>query len=88
MIELIGFLASIGAVSMWLPQALRAYRHRHDAATLAGLSIVAFSTAVVFNGLLLVYGIGTDSAPIALSGGANFVMSALIVGIVARGRLT
>jgi len=86
-IEAIGFLASIGAVSMWLPQALRAYRQRHDAATLAGLSVTAFSVAVLFNALLLVYGIGTDSAPVALSGGANFVMSALIVAIVARGRL-
>src|SRR5205085_299380 len=67
-VDLIGYLASLGAVSMWVPQAVRAHRRRHDPAALAGLSLLAFGTAVVFNGLLLAYGIGSDSMPVAVSG--------------------
>ena len=85
MVDLIGYLASLGAVSMWVPQALRVHRRRHDPSALAGLSVLAFGTAVVFNGLLLAYGVGSDSVPVAVSGAANLVMSAYIVGTVAVG---
>jgi hypothetical protein len=86
MINVVGYLASLGAVSMWLPQAWRVHRHRHDAAVLAGVSVLAYATAMVFNGLLLAYGVGSDSVPVALSGGVNLVMSAFIVAVVSRRR--
>jgi hypothetical protein len=40
-------------MSMWLPQAWRVHRHRRDPAVLAGVSVLAYGTAVLFNGLLL-----------------------------------
>jgi hypothetical protein len=85
-VGVVGYLASAGAISMWVPQAWRVHRHRHDPAVLAGVSVLAFVTAVVFNGLLLAYGVGSDSVPVALSGGVNLVMSAFIVAVVSRRR--
>ena len=85
MVELIGYLASLGAMSMWVPQAWRVHRHRRDAAVLAGVSVPAYATAVLFNALLLAYGVGSDAAPVALSGAVNVVMSGFIVAVVGRG---
>lgn len=86
MVGVVGYLASLGAISMWLPQAWRVHRHRDDAAVLAGVSVVAYGTAVVFNALLLAYGVGTSSAPVSLSGAVNLVLSGFIVVVVSRGR--
>lgn len=88
MVGLIGYLASLGAISMWVPQAWRVHRHRHDVAVLAGVSVLAYATAMVFNGLLLAYGVGSDSVPVALSGAVNLVMSGFIVAVVSRRRAT
>ncbi len=84
MVGVVGYLASLGAMSMWVPQAWRVHRHRRDAAVLAGVSVPAYATAVVFNALLLAYGVGSASAPVALSGAVNLVMSGFI-GAVVRG---
>ncbi|HWM74387.1 MAG TPA: hypothetical protein VNQ53_11635 [Nocardioides sp.] len=86
MVGLVGYLASLGAISMWMPQAWRVHRHRHDAAVLAGVSVLAYVTAMVFNGLLLAYGVGSDSVPVALSGGVNLLMSGFIVAVVSTRR--
>lgn len=86
MVSLVGYLASLGAVSMWLPQAWRVHTHRRDAAVLAGVSVLAYATAVVFNALLLAYGVGTSSAPVSLSAAVNLVLSGFIVTVVASGR--
>lgn len=88
MVRLIGYLASLGAISMWVPRAWRVHRHRHDVAVLAGVSVLAYATAMVFNGLLLAYGVGSDSVPVALSGAVNLVMSGFIVAVVSRRRAT
>jgi len=85
-VGLVGYLASLGAISMWMPQAWRVHRHRHDAAVLAGVSVLAYVTAMVFNGLLLAYGVGSDSVPVALSGGVNLLMSGFIVAVVSTRR--
>lgn len=87
MVTLVGYLASLGAVSMWVPQAWRVHTHRHDAAVLAGVSVLAYGTAVVFNALLLAYGLGTASGPVAVSGAVNLVLSIFIVAVVGRGRV-
>ena len=86
MIELLGYLASAGAVSMWLPQAWRVLRLRHSQSALAGISLTGYSIAVVFNALLLAYGLGTHSIPVALAGGVNLVLTALIVTTVGLAR--
>jgi hypothetical protein len=85
-VSLVGYLAGLGAVSMWVPQAWRVHTHRGDAAVLAGVSVTAYAVAVVFNALLLAYGIGTTSAPVSLSGAVNLVLSLFIATVVARGR--
>jgi hypothetical protein len=44
-IEIIGYLASAGAMAMWLPQVLRAVRFRRNAHALTGISRLAYSLA-------------------------------------------
>ena len=85
---MVGYLASLGAVSMWVPQAWRVHLHRRDAAVLAGVSVAAYAVGMVFNALLLTYGVGSGSAPVALSGGVNLVLCTFIAAVVARGRRT
>jgi uncharacterized protein with PQ loop repeat len=85
-IDAIGYLASVGALLMWLPQGWRVITHQHEHAMLEGVSVVAYSTGFLFNALLLVYGIGTSGIPIVAAACVNLVMSSLIVIVVSRSR--
>lgn len=81
MIEFVGYLASAGAIAMWLPQVLRSVKHRHDPAYLHAISLGAYGVGVVFNGLLISYGALTHSVPVMAAGSVNVVCSVLIVGL-------
>jgi uncharacterized protein with PQ loop repeat len=83
-IELVGYLASAGAISMWLPQLIRALRNRSDPTYLQAISTSAYSLAAVFNVILLVYGILTHSVPAVAAGGVNLVCASFIVSIKVR----
>jgi uncharacterized protein with PQ loop repeat len=85
-IDAIGYLASLGALLMWLPQGWRVVRHRQETGTLAGVSVAAYSTGVLFNTLLLVYGIGTRGIPVIVAACVNLAMSSLIVAVVTKSR--
>jgi uncharacterized protein with PQ loop repeat len=85
-IDAIGYLASLGALLMWLPQGWRVIRHREDKQALAGISVPAYSTGMLFNALLLVYGIGTSGIPVVVAACVNLVLSSLIVTVVTRAR--
>jgi uncharacterized protein with PQ loop repeat len=85
-IDAIGYLASLGALLMWLPQGRRVISHRNDDEILAGVSVVAYVAGFVFNALLLVYGIGTHGIPVIAAACVNLVMSTIIVTVVARSR--
>jgi uncharacterized protein with PQ loop repeat len=85
-IDTVGYLASLGALMMWLPQGWRVLQHRHDARTLAGVSVAAYATGFLFNALLLVYGIGTRGVPVVVAASVNLLMSSLIVAVVTRAR--
>jgi uncharacterized protein with PQ loop repeat len=85
-IDAIGYLASLGALLMWLPQGWRVIHHRSDEETLAGVSIAAYGAGMLFNALLLIYGIGTSAIPVIAAACVNLVMSSLIVSVVARAR--
>jgi hypothetical protein len=71
---------------MWLPQGWRVIHHRHDDGVLAGVSVVAFGNGLLFNALLLVYGIGTRGIPVVAAACINLLMSSLIVIVVSRSR--
>ena len=86
MIQTIGYLGSAGAAVMWVPQAVRAVRCRHDAAALAALSPTAYLTAVAFNTLLLVYGLSVSARPVELAGAVNLACAATIVAVLASAR--
>lgn len=86
MIETVGYLAALGAASMWLPQAARALRHRHDPASLAALSLVTYGVAVAFNALLLGYGALQHARPVMLAGAVNLTCAAVIVAVVLGAR--
>lgn len=83
MIEAIGYVGSAGAAAMWVPQAVHAVRHRHDGAAIAGISVASYSLAVVFNALLLAYGLGTHATPVVVAGVVNLLCSAVIVLVAA-----
>jgi uncharacterized protein with PQ loop repeat len=85
-IDAIGYLASLGALLMWLPQGWRVITHRTEGELLEGISVVAYGAGFLFNALLLVYGIGTSGIPVIAAACVNLVMSSLIVVVVARSR--
>lgn len=84
MIDLVGYLASAGAIAMWLPQVARALRNRSDPLYLQAISASAYTVAVAFNMLLIAYGVLTDSIPAATAGSVNLVCAALIVALKVR----
>jgi uncharacterized protein with PQ loop repeat len=85
-IELVGYLASLGAIAMWLPQVVRTLRHRHDRAYLHAISLGGFGMGIAFNALLIVYGTMTHAIPVIAAGGVNIVCSMLIVGLKVQAR--
>ena len=87
MIDAIGYLASLGALLMWLPQGWRVIQQRHDVRALSGISVTAYYAGMLFNALLLVYGIGTHGVPVIVAACVNLVMSLLIVSVVTRTRV-
>jgi uncharacterized protein with PQ loop repeat len=86
-IDAVGYLASLGALLMWLPQGWRVVQQRHDVKALAGVSVTAYYAGMLFNALLLVYGIGTHGIPVIVAACVNLVMSVLIVTVVSRARV-
>jgi uncharacterized protein with PQ loop repeat len=85
-IEVIGYVGSAGAAVMWLPQVVRALRNRNDVDALAGISALAYLTAVLFNGLLLSYGVVSHAAPVMVAGAVNLTCALLIVALLVRAR--
>ena len=84
MIDAVGYLASVGAACMWLPQTVRAFRLRHAETALEGLSLSAYAVAVVFNALLLTYGTVEHARPVQVAGALNLLCAAVIVGLLVR----
>ncbi len=84
MLEAIGYVGSAGAATMWLPQAARAWRHRRDADKLGGLSFTAYGVAIIFNALLLTYGVTTDAPPVIVAACVNLLCALVIVAIGRR----
>lgn len=86
MIEAIGYLASAGAASMWLPQTVRAFRLRHAGTAMEGLSLPAYAVAVLFNALLLSYGTLEHARPVMVAGALNLACALVIVTLLVRRR--
>ena len=84
MIDAVGYLASVGAACMWLPQTVRAFRLRHAETALEGLSLSAYAVAVVFNAPLLTYGTVEHARPVQVAGALNLLCAAVIVGLLVR----
>lgn len=87
MIEVVGYVGSAGAATMWLPQAARAVRHRHDDERLASLSLATYAVALVFNSLLLTYGLVHDARPVVVAGVVNLGCAAVIVTVLGARRV-
>lgn len=88
MIQVVGYLASLGAAVMWIPQTHRAVRNRRDLATLAGISLTAYAVAAAFNALLLTYGLLSDAGPVVVAGTVNLVCATAIVAVLLHARRT
>ncbi|WP_300677958.1 hypothetical protein [Nocardioides sp.] len=82
MLEAIGYVGSAGAATMWIPQAARAWQHRRDQHALGGISASAYAVAIVFNALLLTYGITTDAPPVIVAAVVNLLCACTIVTII------
>jgi hypothetical protein len=85
-IQIVGYLGSAGAAVMWLPQTIRAVRHRRHAALLAGISPGAYIGAIVFNALLLTYGLVSSAGPVVVAGAVNLACAAVIVSVLLAAR--
>ncbi|TWG98516.1 hypothetical protein L615_000300000080 [Nocardioides sp. J9] len=85
MVEAIGYVGSAGAATMWIPQAVRAVRHRADPQALAALSRTTYLVAVVFNVLLASYGLAMEARPVVLAGAVNLCCASVILGALAAG---
>jgi uncharacterized protein with PQ loop repeat len=85
-IQVVGYLGSLGAAVMWIPQTHRAVRNRRDRATLAGISLTAYAVAAVFNALLVVYGLLSDAGPVVVAGAVNVVCATAIVSVLLTAR--
>ncbi|MBS44368.1 MAG: hypothetical protein CMH83_14625 [Nocardioides sp.] len=88
-LDLVGGAAAAGAASMWLPQAARAVRvRRRDPGALAGISLATYAVAVLFNALLLVYGLAEHAVPVVVAGAVNLLCAGVIVAVVLPARTT
>jgi uncharacterized protein with PQ loop repeat len=85
-IQVVGYLGSTGAAVMWVPQAVRALRHRGQPSALAGISATAYAGAVLFNALLLTYGLLQDAGPVVVAGCVNLACALVIVAVVLDAR--
>jgi uncharacterized protein with PQ loop repeat len=85
-VQAVGYLGSAGAAVMWVPQALRAVRHRRQAPALAGISPAAYLLAMAFNALLLTYGLLTHARPVVLAGSINLACATVIVTVLVLAR--
>ena len=81
MIEFVGYLASAGAIAMWLPQVARAFLNRTNPSYLHAISASAYSVAIAFNALLIAYGTLVGSVPVVCAGAVNLVCAAVIIGL-------
>ena len=86
MIEAIGYVGSVGAALMWLPQASRALAARHDRSAIAGISPSSYLVAIVFNVLLATYGALEHAIPVVVAGSVNFCCAIAIMTAIASSR--
>lgn len=74
-VELIGGAAALLTTLCWLPQTLRAIRHR-DVASLSLVTFTAFSLGIF---LWLVYGLYIGSWPVIVANAVSLVLNLAIV---------
>ena len=86
MIEAVGYVGSAGAATMWVPQAVKAVRHRADPDTLSAISLATYAVAMVFNVLLIAYGASRDATPVVVAGVVNLVCATVIVAVLVGAR--
>ena len=86
MIELVGYVGSVGAALMWLPQASRAVAGRRDPTAVAGISPTSFLLAMLFNALLASYGTLEHATPVVVAGCVNFCCAVAIMTSIAASR--
>lgn len=86
MTSMIGWMAAAVSTVMFLPQLARTWRHRHNAAELAGISVFAFLLIVLNGSLWLAY--GALKADLQMMSSNGFVVLAAVgtLLIVLRGR--
>jgi len=83
-VQVIGFLGSLGAAAMWWPQAVRLLRRRHDPDARRGVSASTYLVALVFNALLLGYGLVHVALPVVLAAAGNLVCASVILAVLLR----
>lgn len=74
-VELVGTAAALLTTLCWLPQTLRAIRHRD----VASLSLVTFSAFCLGISLWLVYGVFIGSWPVILANAFSLALNLAIV---------
>lgn len=86
--EASGLLASLSGFLLWLPQARRVWRDRHDRERLAGVSLQTQVLALVGNTLWGVYAIGIGSFWLGAPSAVNIPVTIMTITIVLRAQRT
>lgn len=86
MIQAVGYLGSLGAAVMWMPQVRRVIRFRSNPDALRGVSLGTYLVAIGFNILLATYGVLNRAEPVVVAGVVNLGCAVVIVTVLARAR--
>lgn len=86
LVEAIGFLASLTAFVLWLPQAGRTWRQRGDVMALSGVSVWT-QVGLLTNALLwAIYALGTGAFWVGAPGLINGPLAVTVIILVLRAR--
>lgn len=85
-VDVVGFLASVTAFVLFLPQAMLTWRRRHDAEALRGVALGTQLVLLVNAGLWGLYGVWTGAFWVAAPGLLNAPLAMMTIYLVLRSR--
>lgn len=85
-IDFIGMLGALFALTLFLPQAIRAWRLRNNGEAMSGLSPIGFIMLFANSAVWFLYGIGLSALWIIVPNAINMPVSLFIIGLIIRSR--
>ena len=85
-IDFIGMLGALFALSMFLPQALKAWRLRNNGEAMSGLSLIGFIVLLANSVTWGLYGLGVSAIWVIVPNTLNIPVSLFMIGLIIRSR--